>query len=308
MKTVILLAAYNGESFLPAQLASLSAQSFSDFSVLYQDDGSMDRTPEILAGWAEKDPRFLPGSEQGKHLGAKENFFSLLRQTDADRILLCDQDDLWEPDKLESLLAAADVNDADSSLPLLVHSDASVIDAEGQLLAPSFFRLQGWDPEAVHLNQLLVQNNATGCMMLLNRPLADLVIRYGDPEKMFMHDWFIALTAAAFGRIVFLPHPLVRYRQHGRNAIGASRVSLPRRALRALREGERARTRISLTYSHSRSFLDAYGEALPEEAARVIHSYLDTQALPKLHRLAAVRAQGCLMQSPVTRLGQMIFG
>ena len=153
MKTVILLAAYNGESFLPAQLASLSAQSFSDFSVLYQDDGSSDRTPEILAGWAEKDPRFLPGSEQGKHLGAKENFISLLRQTDAGRILLCDQDDLWEPDKLESLLAAADVNGADSSLPLLVHSDASVIDAEGQLLAPSFFRLQGWDPEAVHLNE-----------------------------------------------------------------------------------------------------------------------------------------------------------
>ena len=308
MKTVILLATYNGETFLPAQLSSLSAQSFSDFSVLFQDDGSSDRTPEILSAWAKKDPRFRPGAEQGKHLGAKGNFMSLLRQADAGRILFCDQDDLWEPDKLEALLAAAAANGADSDLPLLVHSDAGVIDSDGRLLFPSFFRLQGWDPEAVHLNQLLVQNNATGCMMLLNRPLADLVVRFGDPEKMFMHDWFIALTAAAFGRIVFLSRPLVRYRQHGGNVIGASHASLASRALKALREGDRARERIALTYNHAQSFLDAFGEALPEASARVVRDYLDTRSLPKLRRLAAVRSQGCLMQSPFTRLGQMIFG
>ena len=308
MKTVILLAVYNGEAFLPAQLASLSAQSFSDFSVLYQDDGSSDGSPALLSAWAEKDPRFRPGADQGRRLGARGNFFSLLRQADADRIFLCDQDDFWEPDKLETMLAAFDAAAADPALPLLVHSDACVTDAEGQILASSFFRLQGWDPEAVHLDRLLVQNNATGCMMLLSRPLADLVVRFGDPEKMFMHDWFIALTAASFGRVVFVPRPLVRYRQHGGNAIGASRASLPRRALKALRAGDRARARIALTYSHSRSFLEAFGSALPEESARLVRAYLATESLPKLRRLAAVRGLGCRMQSPVTRLGQMIFG
>lgn len=310
MKTTILLAAYQGETFLPAQLASLSGQTARDFSILYQDDGSTDRTPEILREYAQEDSRFRPAGQQGRHLGAAGNFLSLLRQAEGDLLLLCDQDDLWMPEKVARMRAACVSAAANlpEGTPLLVHADAAVIDAGGKVLAPSFFRLQGWDPEATGLNRLLVQNNATGCMMLLNRPLADLVVRYGRPESMFMHDWFIALTAAAFGRIVFLPEQLTRYRQHGENVIGASRESLPLRALRILRDRDKARARIALTYTHTRAFQAAFGDALPPEAAEIIQAYLATEKLPRLRRLAAIRRQGCLMQSPVTRLGQFFFG
>ena len=73
-----------------------------------------------------------------------------------------------------------------------------------------------------------------GCTVLLNRPLAELAGR-ADPAAVEMHDWFLAQTAAAFGHIVFLPEALVSYRQHGGNAIGASRRSLPGRVAEALR-------------------------------------------------------------------------
>ena len=309
MTVTILLAAFNGEQYLPAQLDSLAAQRRVDFHVLYQDDGSADGTAEILQDYSEQDSRFHPGLHPGEHLGPAGNFFSLLRQAEGDYVLFCDQDDLWEPDKIRTMTEACRQAEANHpGLPFLVHSDAVIIDGEGRQIAPSFFRLEGWDPKAVHLNQLLVQNNVTGCMMLLNRPLIDLVLRYGHPENMFMHDWFIALTASAFGRIIFLDQPLVRYRQHGGNAIGASRSSLLSRGIRALRDKEKAAARVELTYTHTQAFLDAFGDSLPPEAHELIVSYLATRSLPKLERIRSIRRLGCLMQSPVTRLGQYLFG
>ena len=310
MSITILLATYQGEKYLPFLLESLSCQTESRFQVLYQDDGSTDRTVSLLQTWSQKDDRFHPACQQGLHLGAVKNFFSLLQQSDSDLVLLCDQDDIWEANKVESLVQTYNsfLSPHNPNIPVMVHSDASIINENGQLIADSFFRLEGWDPRALQLNRLLVQNNATGCMMLLNRPLVNLITHYGDPAKMFMHDWFIALTAASFGKVIFLDKPLTRYRQHENNAIGASSVSLIRRGFRALRERDKAKARIALTYSHARAFREAYDGVLPPESAQVIDAYLSTQNMPKLPRILSVRSQGCLMQSTITRLGQFLFG
>ncbi len=306
----ILLATYNGERYLPDLLRSLSDQEEPGFQVLWQDDGSTDSTQELLSNLWEKDSRFRPGCSQGTHLGPAGNFLSLLRQSDADEMLLCDQDDFWERKKVGALHRA--LEDAAARFgpqtPILIHSDCSVIDENGRELSPSFFRLEGWDPEATTLQQLLVQNNATGCTMLLNRPLADLVCRYGRAESMFMHDWFIALTAASFGRVIFLNQPLTRYRQHQGNTIGASRASLAQRALQVYGNKQKARERIALTYTHTLAFQQAFGEALPAPAAGLIRDYLATRDMPRMSRILAVRRLGCVMQSPITRAGQILFG
>ena len=310
MRVEILLAAYNGGQYLPELLTSLSNQTEVDFSILYQDDGSSDETPDLLSSRGKQDSRFHPGNEQGQHLGAIGNFLSLLRQSAADLILLCDQDDIWLPEKVATLLDLyrKTVAKVPEGTPLLIHSDAVVVNAENKTLAESFFQLQGWDPNAVTLNRLLVQNNVTGCTALLNRPLADLVARFGNPERMFMHDWFIALTAASFGRIVFCPQQLTRYRQHGSNAMGASQDSLIHRGFKALKARQDAKARIELTYTHTLAFQEVFGASLPPEAKRVIQDYLATRKLPKLRRVTAWKRQGTLMQSPVTRLGQYFFG
>lgn len=153
--------------------------------------------------------------------------------------------------------------------PLLVHSDARVVDASGRVLHESFFAHQGWDFRAVELPRLLVQNNVTGCTVLMNRPLRELALRCGDPAKMYMHDWFLALTAAAFGHVVCLPRPLVDYRQHGNNEMGASAAGLAERGVRALSARERGKARIALTYRHTRDFAAAYGALLPPAARRL---------------------------------------
>ncbi len=310
MKSAVLLAAWNGEPFLPALLNSLEQQADHDFQVLYQDDGSGDGTVSLLSAVSFRDSRYVSGTESGKKLGAVGNFMSLLRQTDADRIFFCDQDDIWEPDKIAVLKKRMDEAERENGagVPILIHSDCSVINETGDILYPSFFRLQGWDPRATTLAPLLVQNNATGCTMLLNRPLADLIRRYGNPEKMFMHDWFAVLTAAAFGRVYFVEQPLTRYRQHQDNTIGASRSSLLRRSWNALLQGEKARERIALTYSHTQAFWDACGDALPAGAARTVNGYLATRSMPKRERIREIRRLGCVMQSPLTRAGQILFG
>lgn len=303
----VLLATYNGTEYLPAQLTSLEAQCLPDFRILWQDDGSSDDTPALLSPMGQ---RYVPGAQQGLHLGAAGNFISLMKQDDAEYTALCDQDDVWRSDRLARGLKA--LQDAEARFgtdtPLLVHSDARIIDAGGACLHDSLFRHQGWNGSAASLQQLIVQNNVTGCTVLMNAALRNLVCAHVRPEKLYMHDWFIAMTAAAFGKILFLPEPLVDYRQHGSNAMGASRSGLIARAAAALKEPGRARARIRLTYDHARMFRDSFGDALPEQAARILGDYLATRDIPHLRRIAAVQRGGYVMQSPLARIGQIIFG
>lgn len=306
----VALAAYNGAAYLPEQLQSLAAQTDRHFRVLMRDDGSTDGTAELLRRWAERDSRFVLAEDGGGNLGAKGNFLRLMALDDAPYTALCDQDDVWEPERLSRTRAA--LADAEAvygaDTPLLVHSDCAVTDADGQVAHPSFFAHQGWDKGAVTLPRLLVQNNVTGCTVLMNTALRELAVQHARPEKLFMHDWFLALTAAAFGHIVFVDAPLVRYRQHGTNTVGASEAGQLRRGAKALAQTQKARARIRLTYDHAAMFAEAYGSTLPAEARQIVEAYLATQHMPKLKRLLALRRGNYLMQSPVTRVGQMLFG
>ena len=310
MKTAVLLTAYNGSKHLPALLDSLMDQTDPDFSVLLQDDGSEDETFSLLTALCGKDQRFSFGSEQGQHLGAAGNFLSLVRQTDADYALMCDQDDLWEPEKIAILKKAMNEMEAEygADTPLLVHSDCSLISEEGEPIGDSFFRHQGWDPKAVTLPPLLVQNNVTGCTLIMNAPLRKLIASHARAKDLFMHDWFIALTAASFGKIRFVNQPLTLYRQHGDNTIGASSKNLIARGFSALTKRQEAKRRILLTYTHTKVFNKLYEGRLPPEAQEIVSAYLATQHMPKIKRVLTVRQLGCVMQSPVTRLGQLLFG
>ena len=306
----VLLACYNGGPYLSRQLATLREQDDPCFSVLMQDDGSSDGTPFLLQEAAGEDERFHLTEENGQRLGAVGNFWSLLRQSDGELIALCDQDDEWDCCRLSRCREALDQAEAryGADTPLLVHSDCRLIDGDGAPLAESFFHRQGWDPAATALSRLLVQNNVTGCTLMMNAPLRRLALQHGDPAKMYMHDWFLALTAAAFGQIVFIPDPLVRYRQHGRNVMGASATGQLGRGARALSQWEKGKARIALTYDHALAFREAFGDALPDAACRCIDGYLATRSMDKLRRVLAVRRGGYTMQSPITQAGQLLFG
>ena len=306
----VLLAAWNGETYLPAQLASLRGQSCTDFRVLWRDDGSSDGTRQLLEDISAADGRFRQAAGPEGNLGAIGSFLTLMGQDDAPYTALCDQDDVWQPGKLARCVQALREAEAayGADTPLLVHHDCRVIGADGAVRHRSFFRHQGWDGGANTLPRLLTQNNVTGCTCVMNAALRRLVTQHAQAERLYMHDWFIALTAAAFGRIVFVDETLLDYRQHGTNVMGASRRGLLGRAIAALKSPTKARERIALTYRHARMFREAFGEALPAEAADVIDRYLAIQGLPKLQRIAAIGRGGYWMQSAIARMGQRVFG
>ena len=217
----ILLAVFNSERFLAAQLDSILAQEDRDWRLLIRDGGSTDGTAAILEEYRRRDPGrivLLPGGKAT----ARENFAALLEASRAERIMFCDHDDCWLPGKIGHSRAAFEkrASELPAGTPLLLFSDLAVADEKLRIVADSFFRHEHIDPRRLELRHLLLQNAACGCTMLFNRPLRELALPI--PPEAFMHDHWLMLTAACLGRIEYLPESTLLYRQHGDNVFGAS--------------------------------------------------------------------------------------
>lgn len=230
-KIAVLLSTYNGEKFLAEQLDSLLAQSHRNFILVVRDDGSKDKTVSILEGYAQEHGdriRLLP--RDGENFGASGGFAFLIDYAlknkeslglESAYMMFCDQDDTWFADKLEKQLAAmlkAEEN-ASVSTPILVHSDLEVVSEQNTVIAKSLIHYQGLEIERNRFPNLVISNLVTGCTALINESLAEKALPI--PANAIMHDWWLALVATAFGQLVYLDVPLVHYRQHGNNTIGA---------------------------------------------------------------------------------------
>ena len=217
----ILLATFNSERFLADQLDSILAQEDRDWRLLIRDGGSSDGTVPILEEYRRRNPDrifLLPGGRAS----AKENFAALMTAADAELIMFCDHDDRWLPVKVGHSRAAFEKRAAKlpAGTPLLLFTDLLVADETLENVSGSFFRHEHIDPLRLELRELLLQNAASGCTMLFNRPLRELA--QPVPPEAFMHDHWLMLTAACFGEIEPLSEPTLLYRQHGGNVFGAS--------------------------------------------------------------------------------------
>ncbi|MGC3963372.1 MAG: glycosyltransferase family 2 protein [Rhodocyclaceae bacterium] len=218
----ILLATYNGGRYLSEQLASLETQTHPDWHLIVRDDGSSDDTNAILQDFARRCPQRVTMLPTEARLGARASFAALMSQAKADYIAFCDQDDIWQPQKLERLFACMRNLEGEADVvPALVHCDLELVDETLSPIAPSFWRYQGIDPARNDLARLLMENTVTGCATLINRALLERALPMPDAAQM--HDYWLALIAAAMGRIAYVDASLVRYRQHGKNVVGASR-------------------------------------------------------------------------------------
>jgi len=223
----IVLAIYNGGNFLEQQLKSIAAQDYQPWVLYARDDVSGDDSLSTVEEFTKQDRRFNVIADKQGNLGAKANFSSLIEIPVLDShqyIAFSDQDDVWVKDKLSIQMDA--MQRLESKFPgsaLLVHSDMSVVDASLDMVASSFMVYQGIHHEEEHpLKVLLAQNFVTGCTMLVNRKLLNIALPV--PEEALMHDWWLALCAAVFGHIGFVDKPLVKYRQHGNNEVGAKHI------------------------------------------------------------------------------------
>ncbi|MBR3055021.1 glycosyltransferase family 2 protein [Lactococcus piscium] len=216
MKVNIVLSTYNGEKFLSEQIESIQAQTFTDWQLLIRDDGSTDKTLDIITAYTLKDERIhWIDEDERKNLGVINSFYKLIKHDVADYYFFCDQDDVWLPEKMTIMLAEATKYDADKAL--MVYMDLSVVDKNLKVINPSMINSQSHHANTSLLAEL-TENTVTGGVAMVNHAL---VKRWSSSDNMIMHDWYLALLATATGKLVYIDKPGELYRQHDHNVLGA---------------------------------------------------------------------------------------
>ena len=204
----VLLAVYNGEEHIRDFLDSLSLQRNVRIHLIVSDDGSSDKTMEIVQEYEsrfEKTSLFL-----GPKKGPMQNFFFLLRDSDNDFVALADQDDIWREDHLEKSIARI----IDLDVPALTYSAVEHFSKEKseRVLWPKNY-------SGPRFPNILFENTARGCTFVLNARARDL-INIEEPKNAVMHDWWILLLIKLYGTVIYEPTPEIAYRLHQNNYVG----------------------------------------------------------------------------------------
>ena len=216
MHIAILLATYNGASYLQEQLDSIENQTHSDWTILASDDGSSDETIAMMDAFANTVGQGKVQQVQGPQQGFASNFLSMVYHPDlkADAYAYCDQDDIWLDDKLAR--AARFLAAVPSDVPALYCSRTQYVDQENHPLGLSL----PYARPAVFANAL-VQNIASGNTMVFNDAARKLLVQVGPLVNIDLHDWWTYMLVAGMGGpVLFDQTPSVRYRQHPKNLWG----------------------------------------------------------------------------------------
>jgi glycosyltransferase involved in cell wall biosynthesis len=269
----ILLAVYNGEKHLEALLLSLLEQDYPCIQIHVRDNCSTDGTLGILQKWQKRHSSKITLYLSERNVGVIGNFAELVKLTDEPYTMFCDCDDVWKKDKVSKTLAKMKELERShgTQFPLLVHTDLIVVDERLNVIAPSFWnysRLNTRDSCQL-LPRLLVQNQVTGCTMLINRALKNLAAPI--PSNCVMHDWWIALVAACFGKVDSLSTATLYYRQHSSNDTGAksySVLSFLKRKGSNVTNGKIQQVQL---------LLERYGEEISEQNRLTLNRYLEMQ-------------------------------
>ncbi len=272
-QVTVLLATYNGSKYVRQMIDSVLAQDYTDFHLILSDDSSKDDTPQILEEYAQTHPDKITHYRSGIRFGnAQNHFMHLLAQFhDTPYIMFCDQDDIWHPDKISKTLKKMQQIEK-PGLPALVHTDLRVVDSRLNQLDASFIHFSKLNGNRLSLRQLLVQNVVTGCTVMLNKPLAELSCSHMPEEKILMHDWWLALIAAAFGSIGYLDEPTIDYRQHGNNVVGAKNTRSLSYILKKIRN-DGVKTAMSQTYEQAKAFGSCFAAILNEQDKQLVQNF-----------------------------------
>jgi glycosyltransferase involved in cell wall biosynthesis len=223
MNISIAMCTYNGDRFLGEQLRSLREQTKPPCEIVICDDGSTDTTQQLVREFAASAPFPVAFVSNPANLGSTGNFDQAIGLCRGQAIALCDQDDLWAPNKLERIAQILEQDPAVGGL----FSDATLINHESQLLPESLWERRKYTPRMQRelrrtgVAQLLRYNPATGATFAFRASFVPL-IRPIPAE--WVHDAWIALLIATQSRLLLLPEKLISYRIHSAQQIGVNRL------------------------------------------------------------------------------------
>ena len=215
-RVVIVLSTFNGEQYLKEQIDSLISQTYKNIAIIVRDDGSSDKTCEILEQYAEIYEDISVKAD--RNIGVVDSFLQLLAlvPSNADFVALCDQDDVWGDEKIERAVAV--LGNMDPNRPAVYCSALEVVDEN-----LNHIRIEQLPKRGPELANALVQNVASGCTAMINLAALQLVTRRQVcSSKILMHDWWLYQVVSAFGTVVYDNTPAIKYRQHRSNVIGSS--------------------------------------------------------------------------------------
>jgi hypothetical protein len=292
----VALCTRNGAAFLSEQLRSIRAQTLAPLEIVLSDDASVDATIEVARAALRQDPAWdsprLRILRNPSPLGVAKNFERAILACRGDLIALSDQDDVWALNRLERM-AAEFIARRDL---LLLHSDARMVDEAGAFHGDSLFDVIGVTPRDLRqirsgraFDVLLQRNLATGATMMFRTALLPFAAPF---PQGWLHDEWLAIIAAAVGRVDVLTDPLIDYRQHAANEIGARRLSLSTKighavGPRGMKHGVRVAKTASLLARVLEFQRDAGAAKLDEIRAKLEHQAIRAGLPPR--RLARVR-------------------
>ena len=257
----ILLPTYNGEKYIRQQLDSLFAQSDSGWKLLIRDDGSKDRTVAIIQEYQHRFPDKIKIITDDKgNLGITNNVFELLWNSTGEYVMLCDQDDVWFPNKISKSRELISLKEKQQGkVPILIHTESLVVDENLKPISAgaeyhrnekskekskekieekinsefinkyykSLMNQCGYHKYRTSFGNLLLLNSVQGATIIMNKALKTELepLKQTKIRKNLVHDSIISSVASIFGNIYFYKIPLMYYRQHGRNAVGINHNS-----------------------------------------------------------------------------------
>ena len=294
LNVAILLATYNGEKFLRQQLDSILNQNYCDFSLYISDDNSSDSTLSIIIEYLQKDSRIHLLPKHKSKGSACCNFLHLLENVESDIYLLCDQDDLWTPDHVSSLVNAYITIENNTKQPVLVHGDLTVVDEDLTILDKSFLRYTNLPHVIENKHSFFVQNNVTGCASLVNKVLKEYVFSsrdflYQHISLIPMHDCFFATIAKYFGTIRFVKKQIVFYRQHSLNVVGAKKCKgmqyLVERFFKMLRNQNNVMLEINKNMNYAFFFCENFKKEISKSEYEILKQFSNIRKKNKLMRI-----------------------
>lgn len=259
----VALATYNGARYVGEQVASILAQSPAPAELVIADDGSSDGTVELAVAEAAIHGVRPTVLAAGGTPGVTANFERAITATTRPLVALSDQDDRWHPGRVADLTSRFA---ADGSL-LLVHTDAHLVDADGEPLGRTLFESLEVSPREFAdeesgraFHAFLRRNLATGATVVFRRTLLDAALPF---PREWVHDEWLAIVAAAVGRVGVVREATIDYRQHGANEIGVAAPTLTRKVSRVL-EARGSRNRdLAARFGILADRLDELGPSVP---------------------------------------------
>lgn len=273
----ILMATYNGAAFVEEQVRSIIQQTFTNWRLLIHDDGSIDATMDILHRLAEEDNRIVLIEDGMQHFGVARNFIHLVALSTAPYCMFCDQDDVWQPNKVEKMVHA--IEQCDPTIPQVLYTNSflwsperGIISDKNTLTYPTTLR-----------QTLFLNTGIQGAAAIFNRAMCEVI---EQPLSYYaMHDHVLLLAGICFGEVRYLHESLMWYRQHSNNLTGNAPGSI-RKKIQLMWQNRNVPLVSTKHYKGLAAFFEHWHAHIKEDDKKIIEVFL---GMPMLHVVARLK-------------------